>query len=240
MLFATPSGLGTTFDYGRTIFGFLAAVALLVLSFFVLRWLSTRTMGGSHHMRVIERLIISRDNALLIVQVGQRILAVSSAKDGVRLLCELSPRDIPDLSESKAPESLDEGSSLGKRFIHNMRVHMRLLPKGTPFARPPVKDGGSGVSPNASPSPSPFAMALLRAQSEHDHDGLMSLLNNSPDPVSDSDDTGGDSGSGVVRDYNAAIENLKQMGDFSSSREDKVDELFDKISRRSDRYNKKE
>jgi hypothetical protein len=199
---------------------------------------------------------------LLIVAVGQRLLAVSSAKDGVRLLCELSPQDIPDLAETRPPDSPDDNSTFGKRFVHNMRVNMKLT--DAPHIRPPTGDAASDSS-----SPGPFALALLKAQADGDRDGLLSLLNKTPDPTSVPADRTEASGHGAVQDYNAAIESLKMMshvGDAPSrtpqvvpissnaaaaaysnpapSREvvieEKVDELFDKISKRSTRYTKKE
>jgi len=181
-----------------------------------MRRLSSYNMGRARNMRVIERLMISRDAAVLLVQVGQRILAISSAKDGVRLLCELSPRDLPDISEERRPGPPDENSTFWQRFSHNMRINLRLLPKDTPYARPPGGDDAH-IAPPPAPSPSPFAMALLRAQSESDRDGLMSLLDTAPDPISVLADADGNSGSSSIQDYNAAIENLKQMGQIGSA-----------------------
>ncbi|MCL2080903.1 MAG: flagellar biosynthetic protein FliO [Oscillospiraceae bacterium] len=232
ILTSEPSGLRAANGYMGTILGFAAFIALIVLSYLVLRWLSKRAMGNTRHIRVIERMAVTRDAGLWLIEIGRRVLAVSVAKDGMRLLCELSAREIADLREERPPEpapSFDGNSSFWKRFSHNMKIQMKLLPKDTPPARP--------YEPNPVPEPSPFALALLRAQSENDKDGLINLLNTLPDPNSEPDDRDdGRSGSGGVQDYNAAIEKLKQMGDPDNR---KVDELFDRISKRSDRYSKK-
>lgn len=277
-LTATTSSLAVTNDYKNTIWGFVAFVALLLLSYFVLRWLSNRTLGGARHLRVIERMNVSRDVSLMIVEIGQKVLAVSATKEGLRLLCELSPRDVAALNEERAVPSSDgsdENSTFLKRFWHNMRIQLRLLPKDTPLARPAAQE--------ETPPPSQFAMALLRAQAEDDKGTLLELLDKRPkqetrtdaEPVFPVAEAKESSGLGSARDYNAAIESLKQMGKIEtpvvpvapttaaaayktapapatapvpksepkpeqSSREDRVDELFDRISKRSSRYTKKD
>lgn len=252
-------------------------------------------------MRVIERLAVSRDVSLMIVEIGQKVLAVSATKEGLRLLCELSPRDVEALNADRpAPPSngTDDNSTFFKRFLHNMRIQLRLLPKDTPPARPAMQE-------DTPPPPSQFAMALLRAQAEDDKSTLIELLDKKPkqetrtdaEPIFPDIETKESSGFGGARDYNAAIESLKQMGKIETpvvpvaptaaaaayktmpapvpkpetrqrreqpaeaefireekpiaraesftreekqpSRDDRVDELFDRISKRNSRYTKK-
>lgn len=221
ILSATPSSLAVTYDYKNTILGFVAFVALILLSYFVLRWLSNRTIGGARHLRVIERLAVSRDVSLMIVEIGSKVMAVSATKEGLRLLCELSPRDVADLRKESAPRDEDDhNSTFLKRFWHNLRIQLGFLPKDTPPARPAEQE-------DAPPPPSPFAMALLRAQAEDDKGALMEILNKrqqSPsletrtdaEPVFSTANTERNSGLGGARDYNAAIESLKQMGKFEA------------------------
>ena len=237
-------------------------------------------------MRVLERIYISRDAGIMLVQIGRRYIAVSSSKDGLRFLCELSPADLNGADNETAPadtaprvtspsDNYPDNSSLGKRFIHNMKINAGLLPKDTPPARPPVKN-----TPQSGPSS--FALELLRAQADGDKDGLLELLGgearNAERPESSVAEP-----QTKTPDYQAAIDSLKQMSNTETPavtaasaaaalykntvsnlpgntqrasapaapakavspapvrepNNDDLDELFDRIEKRNNRYSKK-
>ncbi|GHU96427.1 hypothetical protein FACS1894208_11010 [Clostridia bacterium] len=99
----TPSASsGSLFDgavggYGiwQTVLGVVLFLALLAAAVFVLRWFSRRTYGPmtAKNIQVLERAVIGRDAVLLLVRVGARTMLLSSTKDGVSLLREMSDLD---------------------------------------------------------------------------------------------------------------------------------------------------
>jgi flagellar biogenesis protein FliO len=115
----------------------LMLAAMLVLLFFLQR---RGGFAGGKRVKVIERVSITRDTALVVLRVGARCLVVCAGKDGGNLLCELSPDEI---EASAAREEREEPRPPGffKRFWHNLRLNLGLLPKGTrpltPRAAPP-------------------------------------------------------------------------------------------------------
>ena len=213
------------------VLGFAAFLAVIALSYFALRWLSKRTVGvSSRHMRVIERLAVGQGTFLMLVRVGERVLALSATKDGLKFLCELSPSDIGD-AEAPVRENVresDPGSlTFGRRFAHNMRIQLGLLPKDTPPARPAavaerppeIADGytAPSVEPLAEERLGAFALELQKAQNSENNrreneDLLLSLLSqndSNPIPVPKA---APDSGRGAFTDYNTVIESMKQLG----------------------------
>lgn len=59
--------------------------------------------GGQ--LRALEKLPISRDQQLLVVQVGERVLLLGVSSGGIRTLCELTPEEAkPWLEESEKPQ----------------------------------------------------------------------------------------------------------------------------------------
>ena len=74
-------------------------VLLLVLGgcYLFTRWagrgLGGTLGGGSTRMRVVERLAVGRDQALLVVRVADRYLLVGSSPNGFSLLAELTEEE---------------------------------------------------------------------------------------------------------------------------------------------------
>jgi flagellar biogenesis protein FliO len=86
-------------------------------------WLSRRVSGSrmltGRRMKVIDRMMISRDSSILLVQIGSRLFAVASGKGVPSFISELSPSDFPE-PEDKVISKPD--GFLG-RFVRNMKAN---------------------------------------------------------------------------------------------------------------------
>ena len=88
---------------GKDILSLLAMLATLVLllavCYFVTRWAGTGfsgragAPGGQRRMRVVERLNVGRDQALLVVQLAGRTFFIGSSSSGFSLLAELTEEE---------------------------------------------------------------------------------------------------------------------------------------------------
>ncbi|GHV36423.1 hypothetical protein FACS18949_15810 [Clostridia bacterium] len=73
---------------------------------FLLKWFSKRTYGPmtSKEIQVLERTVVGRDALLMLVRVGTRTLLLSSTKEGVSLLRDMTEAEpteqpLPQLAE---------------------------------------------------------------------------------------------------------------------------------------------
>lgn len=84
-----------------------AFAAILGLAYFTTRLMGRRFPGGSPsagQMKVLDRLPLGQDKALLIVQAAGKTLLVGVASHAVSLLCELDAREILPLpAQESAP-----------------------------------------------------------------------------------------------------------------------------------------
>lgn len=76
----------------------LALLLVLGGCYLVTRWAGTGLGGGSlgrggARMQVVERMAVGRDQALLIVRLGERYLLLGSSSAGVSLLAELTEEE---------------------------------------------------------------------------------------------------------------------------------------------------
>ncbi|MCI8437413.1 MAG: flagellar biosynthetic protein FliO [Lawsonibacter sp.] len=90
----------------------LLAVILLVLAgaWFFTRW-AGQNFGGSgllirsgSRLRVLDRVMLGRDQALLVVKAGQRYLLLGSTPAGLTLLAELSQEEGENWDPPASPE----------------------------------------------------------------------------------------------------------------------------------------
>jgi len=84
----------------------LAAVCLLALV--ALRWGLRRFAGGAldgvagrGRIRVLERVALDPRRALVLVEIGPRILLVASGEGPTSLLCEIDPATLPPVPERR-------------------------------------------------------------------------------------------------------------------------------------------
>ena len=85
----------------------LALLLVLAGCYFFTRWAGTGLGGGpgrgSARMRIVERLAVGRDQALLVVRLADRYLLVGSTPAGFSLLAELTEEEGAQFAPSAEP-----------------------------------------------------------------------------------------------------------------------------------------
>lgn len=115
------SAAGDMLTAVRVIASLLAVVALALLAARLARRASVR--AGTRSLRVVQRLALSREAALAVVEVGGRGLVLGVTSHGVTAVAELTP---PELESLRG----DPGADGGARIPPEGRVHVRQLPDG--------------------------------------------------------------------------------------------------------------
>jgi flagellar biogenesis protein FliO len=104
------------------VLGFIVFFAVLG-GFF---WLSKRVSGGQllagRRMKVIDRVMVSRDSTIVLVQIGSRLFAVGTGKGTPTFICELSPSDFPEPADK--PEKSSGPGGFWGRFARNMKANV--------------------------------------------------------------------------------------------------------------------
>lgn len=198
--------------------GIAVFVLLMLLMWFVMRWLSRKGFGGgrSKHMEVLDRLVISRDSCILLLRVADRVFAVSAGKDSSSLICELSASElglndgVPPGGASAGSERPKAGAGFWKRFSHNMKLNMGLLPKGTK----PMTPGGGEPDPRETAGAFKDVLEKIQqAQAETrspSHPPETGREESGQSYVQAGEQT--DQVQDRVTDYDAIIENMRNLG----------------------------
>ena len=78
----------------------LLFVFILGATYFTTRWIANyqKTSSLNRNIRVIETYKLTTNKYIQIIQVGEKILAISVTKDRVEVLAELSEEEIIDFS----------------------------------------------------------------------------------------------------------------------------------------------
>lgn len=207
------SGLGNAGGDGKTgggfpwdIVGAVALIAVLIAGMLlVLRLVSRGGMGRqSRYMRVLDRFPISRDCHILLLGVGARVVAVCVGREGGSLLCELDPAELDLKADGPAAPSArgpaPERSTFGERFWHNLRLNMRLLPKGTQPMVPPPKTRPARTGNEDTEA---FAAILDAVQRQQGQSAAAGDAAQAPQSLR----TGGN----AAADYRAAVENMRRL-----------------------------
>lgn len=82
----------TTFESVATALTTLAAlVAVLLAAWFVLRWMGKKMPGqtGSRHIKVLDRVMISQNQCIVLVRVGGKLMLIGFADGAVQRLCDV-------------------------------------------------------------------------------------------------------------------------------------------------------
>jgi flagellar biogenesis protein FliO len=89
-------------DMYRQFLGVLLVLAILVAALYVLkqrgwaRFTGMRVLGGSERiMKVVERIPLTAQHAVHLVQIGQRRVVIASSPRSCQLITEISERDAP-------------------------------------------------------------------------------------------------------------------------------------------------
>ena len=100
-----------------SLLGALVVIALVMAGAYAFtRWAGTRLSGGlsfkpgGSRMKVLDRAALGKDQALLVVQAGERYLLLSSTATGVTLLAELTREE----GEAWQPAAGSEAPAGGK------------------------------------------------------------------------------------------------------------------------------
>ena len=108
--------------YAIFIVSFIAIVIILALCYLVTRYIATRGSGGigisrSSYIRVIDRIGIARDKAILLLEVGGKILLVGVTNQEMTLLSTLD--ELKELEFEQRPAG--RGSALKSMLGGGMR-----------------------------------------------------------------------------------------------------------------------
>lgn len=100
--------------------GILVFTAVLGGFYYLSKRVSKGAFFSGRRVKVLDRMMVSRDVTILILQIGTRLLAVGVGKSGATLLCELSPSDFPELL--KKTEEPEGKTGFLNRFARNMKA----------------------------------------------------------------------------------------------------------------------
>ncbi|MCL2002678.1 MAG: flagellar biosynthetic protein FliO [Oscillospiraceae bacterium] len=96
-------------------------VFIAVLGGFV--YLSKRIQKGAafsgRRIKVLDRMMLTRDSAVLLVQVGARLMAIGTGKGAPSFICEFSPSDFPEFAAKNAAGK--EPPGFWGRFFKHMK-----------------------------------------------------------------------------------------------------------------------
>jgi flagellar biogenesis protein FliO len=102
--------------------GLVLGVLVFVVIFGGFIYLSKRLQGrapfSGKRVKVIDRMMLTRDSAILLVQVGNRLLAVGVGKGAPSFLCELSSSDFPEYTGP----ATQTPAGFWSRFVRNIKT----------------------------------------------------------------------------------------------------------------------
>ena len=81
-------------------------VAVFAGAYWASKWLAQKYQGGTgcahtRYVKVLERTVIGRDSALLLVQVGEKIYLLSTTAKQIERIAELSKEDLPQIEQQE-------------------------------------------------------------------------------------------------------------------------------------------
>lgn len=94
---------GTGYNSGQNDFlrvvAYIGVVAVvLVLAYFVSKWIASRSFNGarSRYFRVLDRVAVSKDKIIMLVEAGKRYYIVAVAENTVSTMAEIPQSEVPD------------------------------------------------------------------------------------------------------------------------------------------------
>ena len=223
-MYARLPAAGSAGSAGSDPWGFIGAVLLCVAviagMLLLLRLFSRAGLGRqSRYLRVLDRFPVSRDCQILVLGVGARVLVVCVGREGGGLLCELDPVELnlKAAGPSAPPASGGEleRSTFWERFWHNLRLNMRLLPKGAKpmYPTPKARSGDEDTEAFAA------ILEAVRRQQKAEETAQAARDPVPPPPPSPPRNPEGGSGGGnpspirshPAADYRAAVENMRRL-----------------------------
>jgi flagellar biogenesis protein FliO len=229
---------------------------MIALTVWLMRFLSKRSVGPKGRaFTILERCMLTKDTGLWLVSVGTRVLVLGVGKDSVSFLSELDPAQIAEMGlEKKRPnppshEAPSKSTGFWRRFLHNLKINMGLLPKGTAPMTP--KSQPVDVPEPAIPDEA-FAALLSQAQKRQERPTERPPVQGniiSPQQVQkyveatrqyQVDHAPADAKASPVQAWNASaggtVSAVAEEHSSYAVNPENYDDLFDKISKRQTRY----
>jgi flagellar biosynthetic protein FliO len=133
-------------DIWGTVETILVVIVILFLAWYVTRFVGLRARGraAGRHMRVVDRLTVGNDKALLLVKVGAEYCVIGVTGHEMRLIKTLDPAEAEAMEAEAqptgaqgAPADMWQGmQSFGARL--GMAMRGRSVPRERP--KPPAKE----------------------------------------------------------------------------------------------------
>lgn len=78
---------------------FLPFIIFLIYLFFKYGGAKLQEIQSGKHMRILDRLPLTKDNCLLVVKIGERGYVISSAQGRVEILMKLSDLELSEIEK---------------------------------------------------------------------------------------------------------------------------------------------
>ena len=111
----------------KMIFYLFIFIAILYGAYFVSKYMDKFSFGfsKSKYMKIIDKLVLTKDKSMAIVKVGEKNILVGITKDGLNIIQELHESDMIPIEDS------DENPS--KLMLVNDDIVIRTIKKGIGF-----------------------------------------------------------------------------------------------------------
>lgn len=113
-------------------FTFILKIIIFLPFIILLIYLSLKVGGkklqniqNGSHMKVIERVQVSKENTLLLVKIGDRGYIMSSSPQGITTLEEISKDELNEIQEKKAREAKENTEEI-KKLLNKISIKGRL------------------------------------------------------------------------------------------------------------------
>lgn len=103
--------MGNVLDSALTILSTITALAfVLLLAYVLLRWMGQKmpAQTGSHHIKVLDQVMLGRDKCLMLVRVAEKTVLVGMSPNSVDQICEIEdPENLLDIPAPEQPRFSD-------------------------------------------------------------------------------------------------------------------------------------
>ena len=102
----------------------LSLTTVLLLIFLVFKVLGNKVndINNKKYMKIIDRLQITKDNSIVIVQIGKKGYIMSSSQKGMEKIEELEKEELQVIEEMKKESLKEIQSAYNKAFVKLKRL----------------------------------------------------------------------------------------------------------------------
>ncbi len=104
---------------------FLPCVIILIYLSLKLGGSKLQNMQSGNYMKIIERVQISKENALIIVKIGEKAYIMSSSPKGIKTLEEITKEELRSIEAKKAEASTYSAEEM-KKLLNKLNIKGRL------------------------------------------------------------------------------------------------------------------